>query len=171
MSWPGLILGQAQPSTTYQQIERLGDGFRAAPANNELFTAIMGSVGLLAVLGLVLYCFGRRRRQKTKPRPNYLAEAGRILGLSHEERRSLKRLAARAQLAHPVAMLLSPANLAHALQRSTSGTGDAMLQSRVEALSVRLFGQLPPSASEPAGATPAIEPRRRRREPDQRSGI
>jgi hypothetical protein len=160
MSWPGLILGQEPSPAAYEQMERLGSGFRSAPANNDLFAAVVGTVALLAVVALVLYFLGRRRRHKIKPRPNYLAEAGRILGLTREERSSLKRLAARAQLPYAAAMLLSPANLAHALHRNAPGAGDVLLQSRVEALSLRLFGQPPHAGDDAADPTTFVEPRR-----------
>jgi hypothetical protein len=143
----GHILGQGLPPSQQQELERLGSGFKGEAANNELFVFVVGAVVVLVVLLLALHYLTRKRESKAKARPDYLAAATRILGLTREERANLARLAARARWAHPAAMLLSPANLAHACHKGMPAAGDAELYRRVDALCRKLFDQPLPEAT------------------------
>ncbi len=105
---------------------------------------------LLAAVLLVflLYALLRRRpRQHVARGTDYLAHGARLLGLDRAELRDLRTVAAQAHLTQPAALLLSPANLAHALEAAQARQGDPQLRLRVDELSRRLFGSAPPKTN------------------------
>ena len=133
----------AQQEEILQGIRR---GLNAEPAAGPWLALLIGALCLLALLVLAKKIHGRERLPNRQPQRDYLAEALKVLGLDQAERDELVRLARRAHLAQPAAILLSPGNLAAALERSPGGGGDAATRQRVNALSVKLFGQPLPEA-------------------------
>lgn len=113
---------------------------------------VAGLVGAIIVLAAVKNLLARAKSGRAKSALSRLGEAARVLGLSGPERADVERVAQRARLPEPVAMLLSPANLAHAYARGFAETGEEQntgLRRRLDALSTRLFGQPLPAVGEP----------------------
>ena len=109
--------------------------------------AWLTAAATLTVL-LLLFRLIRRRRTRGTARIDYLAAAARVLRLGQSELRDLRSLAERARLPHPASLLLSPANLAYAVQAADLG-GDVLgVHRRMDRLAERIFGT----------PLPAIEP-------------
>ena len=81
-------------------------------------------------------------------RINYLARAGRRLGLLGHDMYLLRTLAKRSRLPHPASMLLSPANLAYAARMAPNVVRDPRTYARLNELCVRLFGTALPDEPE-----------------------
>jgi len=127
--------------TRQELLERLRSGFVAQPTKNDL---IIGIIGLLALTVLILLAYEFFRRARTglsQPARNYLVEAMNVLELRGQERDDVLRLAVRSGMTHPVAMLLSPANLAAALRAAVVPGQEETFCRRVAELSVKLFGR------------------------------
>jgi hypothetical protein len=135
MNWSWLMLAEGEPVTRHEAMELLRTGFYKELASNELIAYVAGAAALVALV------IGQRRRPKPVPRRDYLAEAVKVLGLTREERSDLLELAGRAHLSQPAAMLLSPANLAFALNRAPMDGPAGPLRNRLDALSRKLFGE------------------------------
>jgi hypothetical protein len=90
----------------------------------------------LAVVGLLVWLVLREKRPK--PRTDLLTLAADGLGFSEPERHALLLVARRAGLLHPAALLLSPANFDHAVQRARIAASDTHGQT-LSALRRRLF--------------------------------
>lgn len=132
-------LAQLDQSATLQAMRR---GFEDRPSSggqNQNMVVWAGATALLALLVMLVVLGTRWRRRKRGPRRvNYLARSAALVGVAGRELRDLRRLAQRAKLPQPAAMLLSPANLAHAVR---SGAGDDVaVHERMNRLSLRLFG-------------------------------
>ena len=116
--------------------------------------------GLFALVGLVVVSarfLGRERPRQLEPHTDYLGMALETLGLSAEEQRDIQRVAERSGRKQPAAMLLSPGNLSHALDRALAEDHDEQLQRRVERLCRKLFDVPlpdPPQTRPPAAAPP-----------------
>jgi hypothetical protein len=131
------------------QIEDLRRGFTEEVASRELQALVLAVAGSFALVLLLRRCLRRSREPRRVVRPDYLAQAADLLGLSADERRLVQRLAARARLAEPVALLLSPRNLAHALSGGSGQHADPQLYAQVDALCQRVFHEpLPPPPDE-----------------------
>ena len=78
------------------------------------------------------------------PRVQIAQASGKVV---EAELRDLRTVAAQAHLTQPAALLLSPANLAHALEAAQARQGDPQLRLRVDELSRRLFGSAPPKTN------------------------
>lgn len=149
MSGAAIQPGQRVLLAQQEILDAIRVGMNAQPQTGELLLLAVGVGALIALLVVAWRCFGREERRRPETRVDYLAEAAGILELTRAEREDLARLASRARLSQPAAMLLSPANLAFAFERGFADTGDPELRRRVDALSFKLFGQ-PLSASRPA---------------------
>jgi hypothetical protein len=145
------MLAEERSLTWDEVFAGLRSGFTTELASNELIAFVLGGCVLVALLALGLPYLTRRRKAKVE-RPDYLVLACRVLGLSHAERALVRRMAAKAHLSEPAAMLLSPANLAYALERSSSG-GEPDARERVDALCIKLFSR-PLTAASASGDEP-----------------
>jgi hypothetical protein len=105
----------------------------------------------LAVFGISILCFllvllvaarlfNQEKTAGREPEVDYLTVLVDLLGLSEEDRRDLRRVAAGAGLAQPAAILLTPANFAHAIGHPGLGRPDPAFVRRMDDLSRRLFG-------------------------------
>lgn len=124
-------------------IDGIRTGMRAKPDGSGLLIFGLVAVALAALLVLATLCGYRRRKPKSQP--DYFAAAANILNLTDQERADLERLAARARYSQPVAMLLSPANLAHAIERGLPDGNNSGLRRRLQTLSLKLFAQPAPT--------------------------
>jgi hypothetical protein len=139
-SWAILAEGGAVP-TRQELLERLRSGFAAEPTRNDLIVAIIGLLALVVLILLAYEFFRRRAAAPPRPARNYLLEAMNVLELRGQERDDVLRLALRSGLTYPVAMLLSPANLAAALRAAVLPGQEEAFCRRVGDLSVKLFGR------------------------------
>lgn len=110
---------------------------------------VVGSVGIAAMLAQMLQ---RDRRGGHGPKGQFLRRAMRVLALKPDEMNAVHTVASRSRMSHPTAMLLSPANLAHAELEARKRKDDKALREKIDDLSVKLFGT----------ALPDIEPERRK---------
>lgn len=141
-----LILGQMEVFEAIRS-ELRGDG---QAAEQELMRLVLGGLGLMLLLALAPSLLKRRERpQKTV---DYLKIAVDVLELGEQDRRDLLRIAARLRSEHPAAMLLSPRNLARAVEHPEVSRGDPKLRERMNQLCMRLFGApLPETRPRPSG--------------------
>lgn len=108
---------------------------------------VCAAVGVILLLALAKRFLQRRTEAPVIPQRDFLAEAMVELDLSAQERQDLERVALRARLEQPAAMLFSPANLAHALKRAFTESMDSALQQRLSGLALKLFGEPLPTSS------------------------
>jgi len=102
------------------------------------------------LLVILLYTLLKRRPRRHVARgTDYMAYGARLLRLDRSELRDLRTVATQACLTQPAALLLSPANLAHALGASQARRNDPQLRQRVDALSIRMFGSPLPKPQQP----------------------
>lgn len=142
LAWP-ILLAQED------QIENLRRGFTEEVASRELQVLLLAAVAFSALAFFLRRCLRRSREPRRVVRPDYLVHAAHLLALTADERRLVQRLAARARLAEPVTMLLSPRNLAHALSGGSGQHADPQLYGQVDALCQRVFHEpLPPPPDE-----------------------
>jgi hypothetical protein len=138
-------LGLLADASWVAGMEALRKGFARQAGDSHLVAVLLVLLGLCAFVVAV-----DRLYHLLQPRPkirqvDYFAHAGRVAGLSGHQVRELRRLATRAGLAHPTAMLFSPANLAYAVHLALQGTTRPGPRRRMNQLSLDLFGTpLPP---------------------------
>lgn len=105
---------------------------------------ILLAVALIGMLAISVQVY--RRLSERPSASNFFRRALRALALRPAVERDLWRVAQRAQLAHPLAMLLSPANLAAAHQQAQAARPDPALAERIGGISQQIFGRpLPPA--------------------------
>lgn len=128
-------------ATEDEKIAALRDAFRVQQSAAELtvfwWLLLIAGVGGLAAIGLRL--FRERREVRLARGVDYLAIAVELLDLSATDRRLLRLIVQRAGLPHPAAVLLSPANLAHAAECAGIGPRDNELYPRLQRLRDKLF--------------------------------
>jgi hypothetical protein len=120
-------------------LESISRALNAGPQAKETLLFVAGAVALVLLILLSARFFGREPREEREPRVDYLTLGVDVLGLSESDRRDLRRIARRAELEYPLAMLLSPANLARAAATTFGAERDEDLRARMEQLCVRLF--------------------------------
>jgi hypothetical protein len=138
MSVPTIFAVRNGPLVGHPVLESIRDTLSAGPERTELTVFLVGLAAFLLLILLAARFWGRERRPAPERRVDYLTLAVDLLGLSEADRRDLQRIARRAGLAHPAAMLLSPANLARAAA-ALRAENDEELRARIEHLSLRLF--------------------------------
>lgn len=120
----------------FEVLNAMREGLDRPQPRPEMYPLVLG---IIAVVGLVLLVPHLYQRRHTSAARDYLSGAARRLNLGRTDVRALRRIARRAKLTHPVAMLLSPGNLAFAV-RLAMGEGDGRLRRRAEAVSRHVFG-------------------------------
>lgn len=141
------------PLASHPLLQSIRDALRAGPQANETVVFLVGLAAFLLLIVVAARLFSRERGAAAEPQADYLTLAVDLLELSESDRHDLQRVARKAELEHPVAMLLSPANLARASAPLLSVEKDRDLRRRLERLCLRLFDvplpdpkQLPPEA-------------------------
>jgi hypothetical protein len=123
-----------------QMVEALRRGFQNPSRPMDTTTLL----ALLAALCLVVWLLARlaepRRRREEVAEADYLTRSVELLNLDRGECNDVQTVARHAGLPHPTAMLLSPANLAHAVRLAQRVHPDPQLGQRLSKLSVKLFG-------------------------------
>lgn len=144
-----LVLAQRDQLSTLRAMRH---GFEPGGGPSLGTGPLLAALAVLAALALILL-LARWRRPQAAP-PDLLAKAVRRLALSRSDLRDLRTLATRAELAEPAAMLLSPANLLHALRAAGQAEPDPDLERRLARLAERLFGT--PLPEEPPPEPPGL---------------
>jgi hypothetical protein len=139
MNVPVASLVSAGPVAGQPLLDSIRKALTAGPQTDETVAFLVGVAALVLLVVVSARCFGRPRSTGGKSRVDYLTPAVDVLGLSESDRRDLQRIARRAGLEQPVAMLLSPANLARAAAPTLAAENDDELRRRIEHLCVRLF--------------------------------
>jgi hypothetical protein len=134
-------------------LESISEALNAGPQATESVLFLTGAIALVLLVFLAARFFARPPGDEAESRVDYLTLAVDVLGLSESDRRDLRRLARRAHLKRPAAMLLSPANLARAAAVTREIEDGDELRRRIEQLCVRLFDTpLPDPEQPPEGA-------------------
>lgn len=131
-------------------LESVSKALQSGPQATETLLFVSGAAALMLLILLLARFFSREPSQDAERRVDYLTLAVDLLGLSESDRRDLQRVASRARLKEPAAMLLSPANLAAAAAVAFATDKDKLFRRRIERLCVRLFETpLPEPGSSP----------------------
>jgi hypothetical protein len=115
--------------------------FSTGPGTTELVGFIVGSILIVLLILLLARLHARRVEGDSEPAVDYLTAAVDVLGFSEADRRLLRRIAARAKLRQPAAMLLSPRNFMRAAAPMWREELDRAGRQRVEAVYRRLFDE------------------------------
>jgi hypothetical protein len=149
MHVPATVAVLTRPLGGHPRLEAIRDALNTGPDRSEIVLLVVGLVAFLLLIVLAPRLFGRARRPAAAQRIDYLTPAVDLLGLSESDRRDLQRIARRAGLTHPAAMLLSPANLAQAAAPLLADDTDGELRRRIEQLCLRLFDAPLPEPERP----------------------
>lgn len=123
----------------FERLKALRQGLGADTDDSSHAAIVMGVAalgGLIAVTVKYLLALtdpGRRHDL------SYLTQGARVAGLSGQEARDLEMVATRANLPYPAVILLSPANLAVAVEAADPERTDTRLRERVSAVAAKLF--------------------------------
>jgi len=139
------------PLAEMEFLRAIRDGMNAEPTVGE--TALFfGAASALLLTLMIAAQLGRRPRPKGPTPRQRLTAAIDVLGLPEQTRRDLSRIAKRRKTLEPVALLLSPCNLARALYDDAALHHDARLMQRMDALARRLFDEALPAKNPPHAA-------------------
>ncbi len=134
-----LLLAQVR-GQEMEALKGVREGYLQQAFDSNILAILAVGAGL-CVLALILDRLWRRRERRGEPKVvDYLAIAGRHAGLSLADIEFLRAVAARARVAYPTAILLSPGNMRHALLAAQRAGEDPGTTDRLNALSGRLFG-------------------------------
>jgi len=134
-------------------LESISEALNTGPQAAESLLFLSGAIALALLVFLAARFFGRVPSDEMESRVDYLTLAVDVLGLSESDRRDLRRIARRAHLKRPAAVLLSPENLARAAAVTCEIENGDELHRRIEQLCVRLFDTpLPGPEQPPEGA-------------------
>ncbi len=148
MVTPALMSGLLASTYLADRLRGIRQGFLDECAETHGTAVVIGIAALCAAL-LVARRIERHKRGEVPP-PDYVGEIARVLGLSVAELADVRAIAAQAGLSQAAVVLLSPANLAYAVQAAAVDR-DAGRRARLDALSVRLFGTHLPQGGEGTG--------------------
>ena len=138
------LLGQIDNQTL---IESIRTQFNSGPDSAHLIVVGVGFLALVAVVVLCARFLSRDSEIPIEPRLDYFALGLEQLALSREEERDLRQIVDLANLTNPASMLLSPANLAHAVHGALAEADDPPLRSRSDRLCRKLYGEPLPDLS------------------------
>ena len=138
-----VLLGQIDNQAL---IESIRTEFRSGPDPTHLIIVGGGFLALVAVVVLCARFLSRDSAAPIEPRLDYFALGLEQLALSRDEERDLRQIVDLADLTNPASMLLSPANLAFAVDNALADTDDPPLRSRCDQLCRKLFDEAMPDA-------------------------
>jgi hypothetical protein len=102
---------------------------------------VLAFATLVALIVVLSRIFRAPESVAAPPRRDMLREASDVLNLAAGERRDLLQLSRRCGATHPAALLLSPANLGHAVRLADAARPDPRLRARLNHLCERLHGE------------------------------
>ncbi len=127
------------------KLKDLSRGFTGQAAESNITVVLLAVGGLCGLAWAIDRLYRIRQNRRNAQLADLLAHSARLLALKRGELRTLRAVSTRAGLAVPAAMLLSPANLAHALKLALRAEDDPRLQQRLNLLAVKLFDTSLPS--------------------------
>lgn len=127
--------------TQEQMLRSLRTGFRVEQSTHEAWAYILVGLALIGLIGIGLQIWRGSARAMQQARRDHFRAAVELLQLRGEERSLVFLLKERAQLPEPVAMLLSPENLVHALSRAGLDRADVKQIATADTLCRRLFNR------------------------------
>ncbi len=131
-----------------QLIQDLRRGFQNPSPAIDTTTLLALLVALCLVVWLLARLAGSRPQQREEAaQTDDLSRSLSLLGLDRGECNDIQTIARHAALPQPTAMLLSPANLAHAARQALRVHADPQLWPRIDKLSVKLYGTGLPDAA------------------------
>lgn len=130
-------------------LDSIKNAFSTGPSTTELIGFIVGSGLIISLIVLLARLHAKSDGRDAEPAVDYLTVAVDVLGLSEADRRLLHKIAARAELRQPAAMLLSPQNFSRAAAPMYRAGLDHAGRRRVEDLCRRLFDVPFSSAGDP----------------------
>lgn len=139
MNFPAIDTAAAISLASSPLLESIRDALSTGPERTETVAFLVGLVAVVLLIILAARFFGRDGHRRPEPQVDYLTLAVDLLGLSESDRRDLHRIAQRAALEQPAAMLLSPTNLARAAAATLSVENDRELRARLDHICQRLF--------------------------------
>lgn len=129
----------AQGLTRAERLRAMGNGLKTAPSTSELLWFAFSVVALIALLLFMRMIFVKPESKPQRRGPDLFDRALRELDLPRADCEILSQVARSARLSDPAAILLSPANLAHALERLPVDNEGNTLRRQVNSVSLRLF--------------------------------
>lgn len=129
----------AGPLANQPLLDSIRKTLTTQPDAGETLQLLTGMVAFLLLILLAARWFGHERRPTGESQVDYLTLAVDVLGLTERDRRELQKIARQAKLEQPAAMLLSPANLAHAAASVLKTDNHGEFRRRIEDLCTRLF--------------------------------
>ena len=144
LSQLSMLLGQINNQAL---LESIRTEMRSGPDPTHLVIVVVGFVALLGVVVLCARFLSRDSASPIEPPLDYFTLGLEQLELNREETHDLRRIVDLANLTNPASMLLSPANLAHALSEVLADTDDPPLRGRCDRLCRKLFGEPLPDVS------------------------
>jgi len=127
------------PLADIDLLHSIRDGMNTGPQGAHIAVFVVGALILCGLLILFYRYWSPETRSATRPGADYLKIACELLELSDQEQRDVRRIARLAGLSQPVALLLSPTNLAWATDRALARTSEPDLRRRMDRLSRKLF--------------------------------
>jgi hypothetical protein len=144
----------APDSHTEQTYQAIREGFQTGGSGTTSIWWMLILVGSVVVM--FAFAWFMRRQRELAAQKDFFERAMYDLGLNSGERALLRRLARLSGEAQPVALLLSPANLACGVRAVPMLIEDAVTRRQIQQLSRKLFGQtVELSTAEPAATEPA----------------
>lgn len=140
-----VLLAEGGQVTQQQMLRALRTGFRVEQSTHEAWAYVLVGAGIVGLLGIAFQIWRRSESQKENARSDLFRASLDMLRLRGDEKSLLELLRLRAGLAEPVAMLLTPANLAYALAKAGVVSTDNRNMAVAKDLCQRLFDRpLPP---------------------------
>lgn len=128
-----------------ERLRAMGKGVSSPPSTSELLWFAFAVVAMIALLLFIRTIFVKPEAKPERRGPDLFDRAIRELDLPKSDREILTQVARSARLPDPAAILLSPANLAHALERLPTDNEGTSLRRQVNSVSLRLFQRPLPS--------------------------
>lgn len=120
-------------------LESIRRALTEGPQTTETVVFVVSMVTFALLIIVAGRLFAHDRGPAVEPQVDYLTLAVDVLGLSESDRLDLQKVARQAGLEQPVAMLLSPANLARAAAAALAVETRGELRQQLERLCLRLF--------------------------------
>lgn len=135
---------------TEDRLRALRESFneQAGQSDHTIAFVVLGIVLILAAVGGIVLLRRHRRAEQVRTHVDILSDALQVLALTESDAALIRGIASAARLREPTAMLLSPMNLAVAMEGALSAGSDPRIRAQAEEVSERLFGVPLPALAE-----------------------
>jgi hypothetical protein len=125
--------------TRAERLKALGSRLNQPTDITEILWFLVAIVALVAFLMVLRKVFVPAEAKPQSRGPDLFDRAIRQIELSRDDRELLTHVARQARLSDPAAILLSPANLAYAIERMPGEPDGQVLRRRLNSVCLRLF--------------------------------